>query len=113
MADKYINATQMLVDEQEAYMTAQLKVSDMTQKINQVVHMKLQQLLFDAPAEDVQEVRHAKWKGWTKPAYIGREDEYGDPRYVDRTYYRCSECDYGSVVKSNFCPNCGVRMDGD
>lgn len=54
MTDKYINATQMLIDEQEAYMkAAQLKVDDMTQKINEIVHIKLQKLLIDAVEENV------------------------------------------------------------
>lgn len=99
MADKYINATQMLVDEQEAYMTAQLKADDMTQKINEIVHIKLQKLLFDAPAEDVQEVRHGEWE-------------------QKNDIFTCSECGYqfeceGYTQFFNFCPNCGCKMDGE
>lgn len=26
--------------------------------------------------------------------------------------YTCSECKYPSSEKTNFCPNCGARMDG-
>ena len=31
---------------------------------------------------------------------------------VDRATYRCSRCGRGTAVKSNYCPNCGARMDG-
>ncbi len=62
-------------------------------------------------SENVQEVRHGKWEGYIISAYIGGEDEYGDPRYANRRFYRCSKCYYGSVIKSNFCPNCGTKMD--
>lgn len=30
---------------------------------------------------------------------------------VDRATYRCSRCGRGTAVKSNYCPNCGCRMD--
>ncbi len=68
-------------------------------------------LVLAIPVADVQEVRHREWKGYTTSAYIGSEDEYGDPRYANRRFYRCSECHYGSVVKSKFCPSCGAIMD--
>ncbi len=65
----------------------------------------------DAEENNDQQVRHGGWKGYTTSAYIGSENEYGDPRYADRRFYRCSECRYGSVVRSKFCPNCGAKMD--
>lgn len=58
---KYINADEMLSEESEAYMSAQTKITDKaTYIVNQVVHMKLQQLLCDAPAADVHEVVRCK-----------------------------------------------------
>ena len=44
---------------------------------------------------DVQEVRHGRWE------YIGG---YGYK-------YRCSECIRCAEHKTNYCPNCGTKMD--
>lgn len=33
--------------------------------------------------------------------------------FVDRATYRCSRCGRGTAVKSNYCPNCGAKMDGE
>lgn len=46
----------------------------------------------DAPAEDVQEVRHGRW-------------------IETDTYPKCSVCGLYGVSDMNFCPNCGSRMD--
>ena len=27
--------------------------------------------------------------------------------------YRCSQCETDNSEKSNYCPNCGAKMDGD
>lgn len=101
--NKYINADEMLVDESEAYAKAQTRVSDeATYLINQVVHMKLQRLLIDAPAADVQEVRHGKW------AHLGGDE------------WSCSCCGFvkhteGSWEKPDekYCEDCGAKMDGE
>ena len=61
---KYINVDQMLEDETEAYMKSQISLSrngkTTTYMINEVVHKKIQQLLLDAPAEDVAPVIRCK-----------------------------------------------------
>jgi len=58
------------------------------------------------PAADVVPVRHGVWVA------IGKTDP--------RPGYKCSRCNclaptgfMGTFVKSNYCPNCGARMDGD
>ena len=53
--------------------------------------------------------KNASWNEWTTVAFIGLDD-YGEPKYVDRRYYRCSSCYYGTVVKTSYCPNCGAKM---
>lgn len=51
------------------------------------------------PTEDVQEVRHGKWKR-------------------KNGIFCCSECNYqfeteGYIAFFNYCPNCGAKMDED
>ena len=50
------------------------------------------------PAADVQPVKHGRW--------IINSDGY---------YPQCSECmnEPQGRIMTNFCPNCGARMDGD
>ena len=47
-------------------------------------------------AADVVEVRHGYWES----------------RYNEEYKYRCSLCDGGSDLCSDYCPNCGAIMDG-
>lgn len=57
----------------------------------------------DFPAADVAPVRHGRW--------IDGEDNYG-------SYVTCSTCKEDFVcweadcVRTNYCPNCGAKMDG-
>ena len=46
------------------------------------------------PAADVVEQKHGKWES------------------VDDVIWLCSNCHYAHG-RSNFCPNCGARMDGN
>jgi hypothetical protein len=51
-------------------------------------------LLFVAPAVDAEVVRHGRWTfPWTSP--------------------ECSVCRKTQKWTSNYCPNCGAKMDGD
>ena len=56
------------------------------------------------PAADVVPVRHGRWKPHSK---------------VEYPVYHCSVCGgqalfaWGKQCKSDYCPNCGARMDGD
>ena len=61
-------------------------------------------LIQNAPAEDVQAVRHGRWMGLHDGWYYS---------------YSCSECGAEALTKeetmhdqvcSNFCPNCGAEM---
>lgn len=63
------------------------------------------------PAADVQEVRHGRWEDNTPTT-----DEYGNPlsmvadpsKYIDLT---CSVCGRKATIKTDYCPNCGAKMD--
>ena len=107
---KYINADEMIADENEAYLSAQCKITDkVTRDINFVVHTKLQRLLADAPAAEVIERKRGKWVE-------------SNPQNSDTCrLIRCSECGNGFIVgfnvpyedwieDRNFCFRCGTDM---
>ena len=56
--------------------------------------------LDDIPAADVAPVRHGEWLPTTKWWQGGS------------AWKQCSECGILHLGKSNFCPNCGAKMDG-
>ena len=107
---KYINADEMIADENEAYLSAQCKITDkVTRDINFVVHTKLQRLLADAPAAEVIERKRGKW-------------------IKENGTLKCSECGFGYFPRNYFfmdgvcisaindeyifksCPLCGADM---
>ena len=58
---------------------------------------RAQRAILDAPAADVVQVRHGKW--------IASHDEF----------CQCSLCKYPVYAAwntTNYCPNCGAKMDG-
>ena len=57
----------------------------------------------EQPTADVAPVRHGRWVIIEILCGGGKE----------RKYYRCSECNKANVIRSNYCGNCGARMDGD
>ena len=61
------------------------------------------------PAADVAPVVHGLWE--REPASYWRWTPSGAVA-VTRTTYRCGLCGRGTAVKSNYCPNCGAKMDG-
>lgn len=60
-------------------------------------------------AADVAPVVHGLWE--KEPSAFWRWTPSGAVA-VARTTYRCGLCGRGTAVKSNYCPNCGARMDG-
>lgn len=50
-----------------------------------------------------------QWKAYTHSAYHGN-DEYGEPIWREVVVYHCSECNRRTVIKENYCPNCGAIM---
>ena len=69
-------------------------------------------LIKSLPAADVEPVRHGRWEGYTHSRYCGI-DEYGEPIFRDGIVYYCSnpKCRRKTVIKENYCPNCGSKMD--
>lgn len=62
--------------------------------------------LRNQPKADVAEVVHGKWNNQTRGQFCKNG--------IFRTcrFYQCGKCKYKSIVKTNFCPNCGAKMDG-
>ena len=61
---------------------------------------------------DVEPVRHGRWEGRQHTSYCGTDFD-GEPVYRDVVVYYCSnpKCRRKTVIKENFCPNCGAKMD--
>lgn len=59
--------------------------------------------IVDAPTIDP--VKHGRWRGLHGDKMIACDT------YRHYHYNLCSECGKGNAVKSNYCPNCGARMD--
>ena len=60
-------------------------------------------ILNQFPSADVAPVKHGRW--------IEHKHFHHD-HYIDSTY-ECSECNVEEPLTSDYCPNCGAKMDGD
>ena len=66
-----------------------------------------QDLLDKAPTVDAEPVRHGHWE--TKVYTTG--DGLDDWGVINHREEVCSECGEWQIGISNFCPNCGAKMD--
>lgn len=71
--------------------------------------LRVKSMVSKAPAADVAPVVHGLWE--EEPSSFWRWTPSGAV-VVARTTYRCGLCGRGTAVKSNYCPNCGAKMDG-
>ena len=55
------------------------------------------------------EVVHGHWKEYSHSALVRWKD--GEPVWADRSVFRCSRCDFGTIARHNYCPRCGAKMD--
>ena len=75
--------------------------SRFTAEIIRIMHDVLNAM----PTIDAVEVVHGRWM----PNF-----EYDFDRGEHRlTGYNCDRCGIWTLKKSNYCPNCGTKMDGD
>lgn len=71
---------------------------------------KIEKAIDDIPKADVAPAKRGKWKGYTHSRFCGLDTE-SNPIYRDGVLYYCSECSRRSIIKTNFCPSCGAKMD--
>lgn len=66
----------------------------------------------ELPAADVEPVRRSYWESYDTSQYMGT-DEFGEPKWRPGRFYVCHDrrCRRKTVVKSNYCPSCGSKMD--
>lgn len=70
----------------------------------------MEQVIEDCPTVQP-EVRRGKWIEYETSSYNGIDDN-GEVKWIPKKFFRCSICRKGTAVRSNFCPNCGAKMDG-
>lgn len=66
----------------------------------------------ELPAADVEPVRRSYWESYDTSQYMGT-DEFGEPKWRPGRFYVCHDrrCRRKTVVKSNYGPSCGSKMD--
>ena len=77
---------------------------DAMPKNDELLSVDVIRIICESPIIDAEPVRHGRWE--TK-VYTTENDEW-------ITEYReevCSECGEGQIGISNYCPNCGAKMD--
>lgn len=64
------------------------------------------------PAADVEPVRHGRWEEYSTSRYCGFDAD-GAQVFRDGVVYYCSnpKCRRKTVIKENYCPSCGAKMD--
>lgn len=71
-------------------------------------YLWLQEAVVNSSITDVQPICHGRW--------IGINEYCKKNGYIPSgmgIYYWCSECGKEEPKISDYCPNCGARMDGD
>ena len=65
--------------------------------------------LLEGDTVDAVEVVHGHWKEYSHSALVRWKD--GEPVWADRSVFRCSRCDFGTIARHNYCARCGAKMD--
>lgn len=70
--------------------------------------------IINAPAADVQEVRHGKWvKHKFDPQFLNTLHSKGEAKGIreKNIFWTCSECNNWGTPNQKYCLNCGAKMD--
>jgi hypothetical protein len=65
--------------------------------------------IYKLPSVTLQEPKTGHWKSFTHSAYHGIDDD-GEPIWREVKVYHCNLCNRRTVIKENYCPNCGAKM---
>lgn len=87
---RYIDAEKADVESISCFYGSECRIED------------VQEWLDEQPTVDVVEVKRGKWE---KRTFIVFDNEIKDS-------YHCSECNTTWDTATNYCPNCGAKMDG-
>ena len=82
-------------------------ISNLKEFANEQLTTLIENLIQKQPTADVAEVRHGKWLTW--------EEQFPDrkPTKKNNLGVFCNNCHSHADNMTDFCPNCGARMDGD
>ena len=64
----------------------------------------------NSPTIEAAPVVHGYWREYNRSALVSWKN--GEPVWVDRAVYYCDGCSFGTIIKHNYCPRCGQKMDG-
>ena len=81
-------------------------ISNLKEFANEQLTPLIETLIQKQPTADVVEVRHGKWLTW--------EEQFPDrkPTKKNNLGVFCNNCHSHADNMTDFCPNCGARMDG-
>ena len=77
---------------------------DAMPKNDELLSVDVRRIICESPIIDAEPVRHGRWE--TKEYTI--ESDGWITEYREEV---CSECGEGQIGISDFCPNCGAKMD--
>lgn len=81
-------------------------ISNLKEFANEQLTPLIENLIQKQPTADVAKVRHGKWLTW--------EEQFPDrkPTKKNNLGVFCNNCHSHADNMTDFCPNCGARMDG-
>ena len=81
-------------------------ISNLKEFANEQLTTLIENLIQKQPTADVVEVRHGKWLTW--------EEQFPDRKLTKKNNLGvfCNNCHSHADNMTDFCPNCGARMDG-
>ena len=77
-------------------------------------HALAKKLIANAPAADVEPIKHGRWierHGQSYLVHPMKYDEYGNPVLQNYISYECSECGRKASEPYPYC-HCGAKMEG-